>query len=203
MFTFDLLRISSLSLGQLLPWLIQFRYPLIFPIMVVEGPIITVLAGFLVSLGYLELVPTYLLAVVADLFGDTLYYAVGRTGGDRLVGRWSRHPDSVLGRVVRLKDHFARHAGKTLLMGKLTHGAGGFVLVAAGVAKVPYGTFLWFNFLGTLPKSLAFLLVGYYFGHSYRQISAYLNDVALTTIILVFFAALAFAFYGIRWTKKL
>ena len=197
-----LLPFFSLPLGQIVPCLIQYRYLILFPIMVVEGPVITIIAGFLVSLGYLDFVATYLLAVTADLGGDCLYYVAGRFGANRFAERWSRHLKNILDKVETLKRHFERHVGKTLLMGKLTHGAGGLVLFAAGVVRIRFVTFLWFNVLGTLPKSLALLLVGYYFGHSYRRISAYLDDIALITISLVFLVGCAFFFYGARWTKK-
>ncbi|HSB80935.1 MAG TPA: DedA family protein [Candidatus Methylomirabilis sp.] len=192
----------SLPLGQVLRWLIQYRYLLMFPIMVVEGPIITVIAGFQVSLGHLNFFATYALAVTADLLGDSLYYIAGRVGAKGFVGRWGKYLRVTWVQIDRVKRHFERHVGKTLLLGKLTHGAGGLILLAAGVAEVPYIVFLWFNLLGTLPKSLIFLLVGFYFGHGYQRINAYLDDVALVTISVVFLASLGFFFYGNRGAEK-
>jgi membrane protein DedA with SNARE-associated domain len=192
----------ALPLPQLLSWLIQYRYLLLLPIVVVEGPIITVIAGFLVSLGYLDFILAYGLAVTGDLFGDTLYYLAGRIGADRFVKGWGRCLCITWDQIDRLKQHFARHVGKTLLLGKLTQGAGGLILVAAGAAEVPYPVFLWFNLLGTLPKSLALLLVGFYFGHAYRRISAYLNDIALITIGILVLVSPGYLFYGLRSRRK-
>ncbi len=192
----------SLPLTQILPPLIHYRYILLFPIMVVEGPIITIIAGFLVSLGSLDFPITYAVAVTADLAGDTLYYLVGRFGANRVVDRWGKYLAVSWEQIDKLKRHFERHVGRTLLMGKLTHGAGGLILLAAGVAEVPYLLFFWFNLLGTLPKSLVLLLVGYYFGHGYQSINRYLNEVALLTICLVMLGGLAFLFYGVRRSKK-
>jgi membrane protein DedA with SNARE-associated domain len=192
----------SLPLTQILPPLIHYRYILLFPIMVVEGPIITIIAGFLVSLGSLDFPITYAVAVTADLVGDTLYYLVGRFGANRFVDRWGKYLRISWEQIETLKRHFERHVGKTLLMGKLTHGAGGLILLAAGVAKIPYLRFFWFNLLGTLPKSLVLLLVGYYFGHGYRSINRYLNEVALLTLCLVVLGGLALILYGFRRSKK-
>lgn len=197
-----LLPFLSLPLGQIIPWLIQYRYWILFPIMVFEGPVITIIAGFLVSLGYLDFIATYVLAVTADLIGDSLYYVAGRFGTDRFLERRSRRIKTMLDRVETVKEHFERHVGKTLVVGKLTHGAGGLILFAAGVFEIRFATFLLYNALGTLPKSLALLLVGYYFGHSYQRISSYLNDIALVTVVVVLLAVIAFFFYGSRWMKK-
>ncbi len=62
--------------------------------------------------------------------------------------------------------------------------------------------FLWFNLLGTLPKSLALLLVGFYFGRAYRSINAYLNAVALITLAVVILGGLGVLIYGIGRRKK-
>jgi membrane protein DedA with SNARE-associated domain len=193
---------DALALPQMLPWLIQYRYLLLFPIVVVEGPIICVIAGLLVSLGYLDFPLTYGLAVTADLVGDTLYYLTGRYGANRVMDRWGKYLGVPWDQIEKLKRHFQQHVGKTLLLGKLTQGAGGLILVAAGAAKVPSPIFLWFNLLGTLPKSLVLLLVGFYFGHAYRRINGYLNVLALITIGVVVFAGLAYVFYGLKSRRK-
>jgi membrane protein DedA with SNARE-associated domain len=51
------------SLIQVIGWLVHYKYVVLFPIMVVEGPIITVLAGFLASLGSLNLLAAYSIVV--------------------------------------------------------------------------------------------------------------------------------------------
>ncbi len=189
---------DALALPQVLPWLIQYRYLLLFPIVVAEGPIVTVIAGFLVSLGYLDFPLTYTVAVMADLLGDSLYYFIGRLGAKRVADGWGQVLGISWDQIEKLKRHFERHVGKTLLLGKLTQGAGGLILVAAGAAEVPYPAFLWFNLLATLPKSLVLLLVGFYFGHAYRSIGTYLNIAALITIGVVVLAGLGYVFYGLR-----
>ncbi len=194
---------DAFALPQVLPWLMQERYLLLFPIVVVEGPIATILAGFLVSLGYLNFPLAYGLAVTADLLGDTLYYLVGRFGANRVVDRWGKYLGTSWDQIEKLKRHFERHVGKTLPLVKLTHGAGGLILLAAGAAEVPYPLFLWFNLIGTLPKSLLLLLVGFYFGHAYRSINAYLNAVALSTLAVVVLGGLGVYFYGIGRRRKL
>jgi membrane protein DedA with SNARE-associated domain len=185
----------SITPDQVLAWLLLYKYQLLFPVLVFEGPITTVIAGFLASLGTLSFAFTYVLAVVADLVGDTLYYAVGRYGIQRRVDRWAGYLWISPQQIDRLKGQFGRHAGKTLLTAKMTHGVGGLVLVSAGAAGIPYPTFLWFNALGTLPKSLALLLVGYYFGYEYHAINAYLESIALITIGVVLIASLVACIY--------
>jgi len=46
------------------------------------------------------------------------------------------------------------------------------------------------------------LLVGYYFGHSYHVISAYLDALALITVSLAACAGIVFFLYGAGWTTR-
>jgi len=143
-------------------------------------------------LGYFYFLMIYLIAIIADVFGDVLYYALGRWGGTSVIKRWGRYFKFTENRLNQLEQHFYQHAGKTLLLGKLAHGIGGAILVAAGTAKMPLGKFIWYNFLGTLPKSLILLLIGYYFGKTYAKFSTYLDYTALGTAGLTIFLLLLY-----------
>ncbi len=182
-----------MSFQQIIILLTTYKYLFLFPVAVVEGPIITVLAGFLSSLGYLNIFIAYAVIVVADIVGDGMYYALGYFGRQKFIERWGRFLGITMERAEKLEKHFAKHSGKTLIIGKLTHAVGAIVLVTAGIAKVPFWRFIWYNFIPTLPKSLVLLLIGYYLGESYAKISTYLDYTALGTIIItVIFIAIYF-----------
>ena len=63
-----------------LGFLIRYKYQVIFPIAVFEGPIITLICGFLLSLGYLSLIPTLIIVFLGDVISDTFLFGVGRYG---------------------------------------------------------------------------------------------------------------------------
>lgn len=183
------------SLTQVMQWLLHYKYFVLFPVMVVEGPMITVIAGFLSSLGYLNIFVVYVVVVIGDLVGDSIYYAGGRWGRKRFVRRWGRYVGIRMERIMQLQEYFAKHKAKTLIVAKLSHAIGAPVLVAAGVANVPYWQFVGINFLAALPKSLVLLLIGFYFGKGYAKISEYLDYTALGTVAL---AALLIMLYLIK-----
>jgi membrane protein DedA with SNARE-associated domain len=149
---------------------------------IVEGPIITVIAGFLSSIGHLNLFAVYAVVVVGDLVGDSLYYALGYYGRKNFIERWGHFLGITVKRIERLEKHFKKHSGKTLIIGKLTNAIGAVLLVAAGVARIPFRKFIWYNFIPTLPKSLILLLIGYFFGETYNKINTYLDYTAIITI---------------------
>lgn len=183
-----------LTLAHLIPLLAAGTYLVLFPLSVIEGPIVTIVAGFLASLGLVNIFLVYLVVISGDLTGDGLCYAVGRWGLKRFAGRWGKYIGVTPARLLRMDDHFEKHSGKTLLLGKLTFGLGSLALVGAGAAKMKPGRFVLYNALGTLPKSLALLAVGYYFGKAYAQAGSVLNYLAIG---MVSFAVLAVAAYVI------
>jgi membrane protein DedA with SNARE-associated domain len=166
-----------------------------------EGPIITIIAGFLVSLGQMNFYIAYILAVAGDLIGDTMYYCLGRWGGRKYLARWIKYTGLTEERLTHLEGYFSRHAGKTLVATKFTQGIGFAVLTAAGLAKVPYRKFIFYNLLPTIPKSFTLLLVGFYYGKAYLKINEYLNYASFAVFSLVFFYFLIY-FLGRKLLNK-
>jgi membrane protein DedA with SNARE-associated domain len=139
---------------------------ILLPLSIVEGPIVTVLAGYASRLGVFQVVVAFGIVVLGDLVGDTLLYLLGRRGLARIPARWLARLGLAPDRVASMSAHFAEKGGRTLILAKITHSAGAVVLVAAGMARMPFWTFLWFNLLGTVPKSAVLLALGYVMGEA-------------------------------------
>ncbi|MGB7957912.1 MAG: DedA family protein [Minisyncoccia bacterium] len=181
-----------MNLATVLSWLLQYRYVILFPLVVIEGPIVTILAGFLASLGQLNIFICYPLIVIADVVGDLFMYAQGRWGGKPAVEKWGHHFGIKPQLIVRLEEHFKSHPGKTLMFGKVSHFFGGPVLIAAGMARMKLPQFLWFNFLATLPKSLILLLLGFYFGEAYVKFDKFFTFAGWAAAALIVICAVAY-----------
>lgn len=158
------------------------------PLGVVEGPVVTIIAGWLVSLGLLPTLPAVVCLVVADVVGDCLLYAAGRgVRLDRLplIGPRLRVPRD---RLVPLVRAIRQNDIRLLVLGKLTHAAGFAVLIAAGVARIGLGRFILTNTLASIPKTLALFVLGYLFGRAHEQMAEWLSygsATALAALILV------------------
>ena len=192
----------GITLTGTLALMTRYGYAIIFPIVVIEGPMITVLSGLLISLGVLNPILTYIIVVVGDVTGDLLYYWFGRVGSRT---GWAKKYLRFFGYTEKsqefLESHFRKHKGKTFVLGKLANGVGGAVLVAAGVAGVPISEFVWWNFICTVPKSLILLLIGYYIGNSYLQIGHYFDVVGYVTVGIAVLFILIY-FIGTRYANK-
>jgi len=163
----------SFSLAHIMELILLYKYAFLLLIVIIEGPIATILAGFITSLGELNFLLAYITVVVGDLIGDVLYYGIGYWGRTGFIEKWGKYLGLHADRIAQLERHFQKHSGKTLVIGKFSHGIGGAVLVAAGMARISLVQYLWYNTVAAIPKSLALLLIGYYFGHAYTQIDHY------------------------------
>jgi len=174
-----------ISLDSLMPLIQAHGLWLFFPIAVVEGPIATVIAAYLARLGYLDLRAIFLVAVLADLVGDSLYYGLGHGGLRLLPLRWRAKLRLTPDRLESLVSHFEQRGGRTLVTGKLTHSVGVAVLVAAGMARMRFVPFLMYNLIGTIPKILVLMFLGYTLGYAYATIDSYIFKVSIALFIAV------------------
>jgi membrane protein DedA with SNARE-associated domain len=162
---------------------------LLIPLAILEGPIVTVLAAWFAHANGGSLTLVYTICLIGDLLGDTLIYGLGRSGPEMLPQSWQRLMRIDATRRDKLTDHFAAKGGRTLLIGKLTHSAGFAVLLAAGAARMSLGPFWFYNLLGSIPKTLGFVLLGVLLGNALPQIDRY---IAHGSLILLGLMTLAF-----------
>ncbi len=193
-----------ISLPDLFIILEKYKYLVIFPITIFEGPIIIILSGFLAYLGFLNVFIIFPMLVLGDLIGDSMYYAIGRYAGKF---NWIRKIGLFLGYKEanndKLKTHFKKHTVKTLLIGKISHGIGAIIQVTAGIAEVKFWKYFLVEMIGTIPKTLLLFLIGFYLGNSYLKIDSYLDGISYVfiTLAIIFFIYLMLNKYSTRDLK--
>lgn len=165
------------------------------PLAVLEGPIVTVIAAWLASQGAFPIWAVALVVIVADLVGDVGLYALGRWGLGLIPARLRRRLHLEPEHLATLEGHFDEKGGRTLLFGKFTHSMGFAVLVAAGAGRMSLGRFAFFNFLGTVPKSLFFVGLGYLFGAAYTQVDHWIARVSLIFFVLIVAGGVSWLLY--------
>ena len=185
-----------MDISQTVNLLYRYSYLILFPLVVIEGPIVTLISGFLVSVKFMAFVPTYIVIVLGDLAGDLLYYFAGKMSFRKLTNRIINKPI-----VNKYKQKLLKRSKEILFFAKLSHFIGGPILFLAGKLGVDIKEFIIFNFLATLPKSLIIILVGYYFGSATTNFRGYL-DLSFVGLVLVTFL-LVIIYYIISKTSLL
>jgi membrane protein DedA with SNARE-associated domain len=175
---------------------------ILLPIMIVEGPIITVVASFLASLGILNVFLVYVLAYLGNVIGDAIYYSLGRYGRERFILRYGKYIGLTQARIEYIEVHYQKHFLKTILIGKVTEAPIVPILVAAGTSRVDFRKFLFTVSSIEIFKVLIFVCVGFYFGKFYKVINTYFENSVLAIGIICVLIVLFFVFYNRLKAKK-
>jgi membrane protein DedA with SNARE-associated domain len=178
---------DPLSTQNIFNYLSNYGYYLLFPLVVVEGPITTFITGALVAVGHLNFWLTLLVIVLADSTGDIINYSLGRYSRHVFSRRIEKWMGVNKNKLAKIEKDLTENPTKFLVIGKASHGVGGPILIAAGLLKIDFRRFITVNFLATVVKSFIILTLGYYFGSSTGVFSVglkYFSIISLGAIIL-------------------
>lgn len=173
--------------------LLEYRYLILFPLAILEGPIIAVIAGFLCMGGIFNFFIVLPILVVGDMIGDTACYLLGWWGVPTFVKNILKKFGLNAQKVSRVKVYFDTNPTRTISLSKITPGIGVAGIYLAGHAKIPYNKFLKICVITSILQFIVYLCIGLIFGKAYIKISHYL-DVAATTIILSVLVIIVFLF---------
>ena len=187
----------ELTSAGILSLISQYGYYFLFPIAILEGPIISILGGFLVSVGRLNFILVYLIIILGDIIGDSMYYAIGRWG-EKHVRKYGIKIGITEERIEKTKTYFHENHRKAVVISKVAHGIGMAGLVVAGILKIPYKKYIRTCFYITSAQALILLTLGVLFGHAYATIEKYLNVYAGIVSVVVLISIAMYAFYKIK-----
>lgn len=179
-------------MSKILGLLLAYRYPILIPFAIFEGPITSVIAGLLISTGLMNPLIVYVIVVISDAIGDAMFYSIGYHGG--FLRKYGPRFGITKEKIDRAEDYFKENHQKSIILSKLIQGIGFTGLIAAGSLKIPYKRYFKTCFSMSLIQSAFYLILGIFFGGAYMQISKYLNYfaalasiAALVVIIIILY----------------
>lgn len=169
---------SILSLPRGVALLLVFALPALeasaFVGFFFPGEIACLLGGVLAYQGRLPLAAVMAAAILGAIVGDTVGYAVGRTAGQRVLARLPRRlvkPEH----VERARTTIRRLGGRAVFVGRFTAALRVLVPGLAGMAQMPYRTFLVWNVAGGAIWAGGSVLLGYVAGKSLSTVESGLS----------------------------
>jgi membrane protein DedA with SNARE-associated domain len=158
----------------------------------VPGETVLLLASFLAySKHELQLPWIICVGTLAATFGDNLGYLVGHFGGRPLLERYRNVFRVPAATVERGEKLFSRYGSVTVLFARFVFGMRVIAGPLAGVLRMPWRRFAFFNLLGAALWVTAISLTGFFFGSRSDQLMHFMKrfDVLLAGIfVLVVFA---------------
>jgi len=156
-----------MSVELLTELILQYRYWILIPLSLIEGPVVAFVAGTLASIGYFDMYFLAGLFFVRDIGLDGIYYAIGHFGGQTAFAR------RMLKKIGITPDHleqvrvlWEKRPGWTMFIGKLSYGIASAFIVVAGMVKMPLRKFFAYGSVVAVLQYGTLLFLGYYLGAS-------------------------------------
>lgn len=160
------------------------------------GDSLLVTAGLFAAQGHLDIVVLNLLLITMAIAGDATGYLIGRALGPKLFDR----PSSRLFRrehLIRTRLYYEMHGGKTIVIARFVPVLRTFAPVVAGIARMDYRRFAFFNIIGGIGWVTSMTLLGFGLGRLIPGISQSIEIV----ILIVVFVSLIPVFVD-RWSAS-
>lgn len=176
-----------MSLDSLTPLIIEYRYWILIPLSLIEGPFVALIAGMLAAAGYFN--PYFLLIffVIRDLVTDVAYYALGVFAAKTHLVRRLLHKIGVTAEhLEKARVLWEKHPGKTMFLGKLSYGIAPSFFVVAGMTRMSLKRFTGYNAVIAAFQYGVCLVLGYFLGNAAGgSIINILNNIQIVIGLLV------------------
>jgi membrane protein DedA with SNARE-associated domain len=157
------------------------------------GETALIAASVYASKGHLSIAAIIVVAASAAIIGDNIGYWIGREGGRRLIYRFdwlSRYADRVMPPAERF---FERHGGKAVFLARFLGGVRVTGAWMAGITRMTWWRFLFWNAAGGIAWAIVVGLVAYYAGKAAADSIAHYGvygGIALALLLVLGLAGL-------------
>jgi len=204
-------------LHELLPNLPHYGYVLVFIVaflnnlgLPLPGETILLGAGFASGKTLDSLWLSVAAATAACFLGGSCAFWFGRRLGEGGLGKihWLHLTPE---RLQWPEQFFKRHGAKTVFIARFMFMFPPVVAnLLAGMSKMPWRTYLFYNLTGSAAYSTTYILIGYFFGKKWKMLEAWLGPTMLYLIFAgiilivlgVMFGRTVVGFLTRLWNKK-
>jgi membrane protein DedA with SNARE-associated domain len=142
-------------LATIAPYLDRYGYGAVGGLLLLEnfgvplpGEAVLIAASIYAGAGRLNIVAVGVIAFVAAVVGDSIGWAIGRSGGRRLLTRFGRYVLLPPHRVARAEKFFTRHGSKIVPVARFVDGLRQANGIIAGMTGMGFRRFLVLNAIG-------------------------------------------------------
>jgi membrane protein DedA with SNARE-associated domain len=173
--------------------------PAVFGLMALESAcipvpseVIQLFAGYLVSQNRMGLVAAILAGTLGNVVGSWIAWGVGATGGREFIERYGKYVHVTPKRMDLADRWFERYGNKVVFWSRMLPIVRTFISLPAGVARMPFGRFTLYTFLGALPWCTGLTLLGVQVGQNWETWEGRLKyfDYAVAAALVVGFVYL-------------
>lgn len=140
-------------------------------------------AGLLAATSVFDLVPLIITIVIGAILGDSAGYWFGGHFGPKL---FTKEEAMFLNprNLARTQKFYERFGPFTIVIARFIPLFRTLVPLAAGLARMNYGTFFLFNVIGACIWGVSVTLLGYFLGQLIPNVDTYLMPILLAVILI-------------------
>lgn len=188
---------------SLIIWIESSKYVLLFLGCIIQGPIVTLVGGFLFSLHQFNLLPMYIAIFLGNFTADIMWYLLGRVGTRKFIFKHGHFIGITEEKLKKVESYFNLHHQKILIISKITAGLGFtiIILIVAGIFKVPFKKYFTLILICDIIWVALLLAIGYSFGSLFLVMSTTMKIIFIACIIAII--TLGVSFFNKYWKKKI
>ena len=147
------------------------------------GDSLLVTAGLFAATGYLNVYTLVPVLTLAAICGNSVGYFIGRTTGPRVFNRENslffnkKH-------AIRAHQFYEKYGRKTIVLAQFMPVIRTFAPVTAGVAGMPFRTFITFNIIGAVSWIWSMVGIGFFLGNYIPGIDEHIEIVIVIVVFL-------------------
>ena len=171
-------------------WVTTYGYIAIFLLMLAESACIPfpsevtmMVGGWYASSGRLDFVAVGVAGVLGNLVGSWIAYAVGRSTGRTLLDRYGKYILIKSHDIDRAEKWWERHGDAATFFSRLLPVIRTFISLPAGMARMPFGKFTLYTFLGVVPWTYGLTWLGVVVEDNWEKVLPYFD---LPSLVIAF-----------------
>lgn len=156
--------------------------------------IILPFGGYLVATGQLNFVGAAMAGTIGGTVGSVISYWFGLSGGRPFLLKYGKYFGISWRHFQIAEDYFLRYGEITVFVTRLLPVVRTFISFPAGIARMHFGRFVLYTFLGSLPWCFFLTYLGLKMGEHWTELEFWFHRFDLVLIILAGLTLLLLAF---------
>lgn len=156
-------------------------------------------AGAIAAIGSLKISILILVLFVAAVVGDSVNYLIGKTWGRKIVDHAYRRKFVInYNHIKATEEFYERFGGKAIVLARFVPIIRTFAPFVAGIARMNYRRFFFYNIAGALAWVVILTLAGYWFGN----IPIVKENFEIVVIVIIIISIMPAVMQFIKSRKK-
>lgn len=203
-------------LGQVATWIIavisSMGYGGVALLMAIESAcvplpseVIMPFAGYLVSIGTLNLIGVATAGAIGCNLGSIPAYYAGKYGGRPFILRWGKWVLIGADELDKAEAFFARFGSLSILIGRMLPVIRSFIAFPAGMARMNQVRFHIYTFIGSWPWCFILALIGKHLGAAWNNdpaLKAAMHKLDVVVIVAIVVAVAFYIWHRVRGIRK-